>query len=46
LSDYLDELDRRGIDPTATFYTELPMMDGLLDRLEGKQREKCSCGER
>lgn len=31
---YLKELERRGIDPSAMFYTELPMMDPLLDRIE------------
>ena len=30
-ADYLDQLDRRGIDASAMFYTELPMMKPLLE---------------
>ena len=31
---WLESLDRRGIDGSATFYTELPMMTAVLERLE------------
>lgn len=30
-----DFLDDRGIDPSAMFYTELEMMDEILQRIEG-----------
>ncbi len=32
----LDFLDARGIDPSAMFYTELDVMDEILDELEGR----------
>ncbi|TWT49600.1 hypothetical protein Pla22_47970 [Rubripirellula amarantea] len=32
----LEFLDRRGIDPSAMYYTELDVMDDILDRLEGR----------
>jgi len=31
---YLDDLDRQGIDGGATYYTELGMMEPILERLE------------
>jgi len=31
---HLSELDRQGIDGGAMYYTELEMMDRILDRLE------------
>lgn len=31
---YLKDLERRGIDPSAMYYTDLPMMRGVLHRLE------------
>lgn len=31
---YLNDLDRQGINGNATYYTELDMMDRILDRLE------------
>ncbi len=31
---HLDRLEADGIDPSAMFYTELPMMKPILERLE------------
>ena len=31
---YTQWLDERGIDPSAMYYTELPAMDRILERLE------------
>jgi hypothetical protein len=38
--EYMNWLDERGIDPTAMYYTELPAMDPILDRLERPRPSK------
>lgn len=34
VNSHLRDLDHRGIDPSAMYYTDLPVMDRILDRLE------------
>ena len=38
--EYMDWLDERGIDPSAMYYTELPAMEPILDRLERPRQSK------
>lgn len=38
--EYMNWLDERGIDPTAMYYTELPAMEPILDRLERPRPSK------
>ncbi len=35
----LEFLAQRGIDPSAMFYTELDLMDTILDRIEGQPND-------
>jgi hypothetical protein len=38
--EYMNWLDERGIDPSAMYYTELPAMEPILDRLERPRPSK------
>ncbi|MEO1982087.1 MAG: hypothetical protein ABGZ24_16330 [Fuerstiella sp.] len=38
MEEHLNWLDDRGIDPSAMYYTELEMMDPILQRLERQRR--------
>ncbi len=38
IDSYIHRNERLGIDPSAKFYTELPLMPSVLDRVESKQR--------
>ncbi|MEZ6063234.1 MAG: hypothetical protein R3C19_23045 [Planctomycetaceae bacterium] len=37
IRDRSDRLEAAGIDPSAMFYTELPMMEPILERLERRR---------
>jgi hypothetical protein len=41
---YVERNEALGIDPTAKFYTELPAMPGIFDRVQSAQRRSENAG--
>ncbi len=36
----IERNELRGIDPSAKFYSELPAMEGIIDRMDGVSRRR------